>query len=111
MSDVSTTEVRECVACGRTLKNPKYRYCSKRCWANSAERMRRLKEWRAKRAALGLPSLPLPSEIAAECLAIQSKWSDAERIERMRPDWRPIRWEILCVPGSDGSPLIKGAVR
>ena len=100
MSDIQISdEVRECRACGRTLKNAKYRYCCKKCWANSAERMRRLKEWRARRAALGLPPLPLPDEIAAQCLEIQKSWSDEERARRA-PHLAPVRWELLCVPGA-----------
>jgi hypothetical protein len=90
---------KECLGCGRTLKNPrKYRYCSKRCYVRSAEHKRRLRAWHAKRAALGLPRVPLPAEIAAECIAIQAMWSDAERVARMRPDLRPIPWELQCVP-------------
>jgi hypothetical protein len=32
---------------------------------------------------------PTPTEIAAECLLIQSTWTAAERMKRLRPDLRP----------------------
>lgn len=33
---------------------------------------------------------PTPSEIRAACAEIQSEWSDAERLQRMRADARPV---------------------
>jgi hypothetical protein len=48
----------------------------------------------------GLPVLPTPEEIKDACRAIQSTWSDTGRISRMRPDMRPIPWELLYVPGA-----------
>lgn len=36
-----------------------------------------------------LPDDPSPAEIAAACLQIQSRWAPAERLKRLRPDWRP----------------------
>ena len=32
---------------------------------------------------------PSPEEIAAACLAIQSEWSETERMKRLRCDLRP----------------------
>ena len=32
---------------------------------------------------------PSPEEIALACLAIQSEWSEAERLKRLRCDLRP----------------------
>ena len=32
---------------------------------------------------------PTPEQIAATCLEIQSKWTNAQRFERFRSDWRP----------------------
>ncbi len=32
---------------------------------------------------------PSLGEIAAACLQIQSRWNPAERLRRMRTDWRP----------------------
>jgi hypothetical protein len=97
---------KECRACGRTLKNPANRYCSKRCYTRSALHKKRLRAWHARRAALGLPSLPTPPEIAAECLEIQATWSESERTSRMRPDLRPVPWELQCVPDLTSSPRI-----
>ncbi len=48
-------------------------------------------------------TVPTPEEIERECEAIQREWSEAERIEGMRPDQRPIPWELPCVPFS-GTP-------
>jgi hypothetical protein len=33
---------------------------------------------------------PTPEQIAAECLLIQQTWTPAERLRRLRPDWRPV---------------------
>ena len=32
---------------------------------------------------------PSPEQIAAVCLLIQTGWTPAERLRRLRPDWRP----------------------
>ena len=32
---------------------------------------------------------PSPEQIAAICLEIQQTWTPAQRLERMRADWRP----------------------
>jgi hypothetical protein len=82
--------VRECVHCGRRLKNPKARYYSPACYVRSKER-------RERRRAAGLPTVPTPAEIAAECLEIQKTWSAAEFAQRA-PHLAPVRWELLCVP-------------
>ena len=36
------------------------------------------------------PKDPTPEQIAAECLLIQSGWSDRERLSRLRSDQRPM---------------------
>jgi hypothetical protein len=33
---------------------------------------------------------PSPEEIAELCLLIQADWSPAERLRRLRADWRPM---------------------
>jgi hypothetical protein len=35
------------------------------------------------------PQDPSPTEIAAACLEIQSTWTEAERLKRLRADLRP----------------------
>lgn len=35
------------------------------------------------------PNNPTEAEIAAACLAIQAGWTEAERLRRLRADWRP----------------------
>jgi hypothetical protein len=35
------------------------------------------------------PNDPTPAEIAAACLLIQSTWTEAERMKRLRSDLRP----------------------
>ena len=72
-------DTKQCRGCGRTLNNHKNNYCSKLCYVRSVEHRRRLREWHAMRKAAGLPPLPMPAEIASECLEIQKTWSDAER--------------------------------
>jgi hypothetical protein len=94
--------VYECRSCGKPLKDPKARWCSRGCWTRSKERRQRLREWRAKRMAAGLPTVPTVEEIKAACEEIQEEWTLEERIERMRVDQRPIRWEIQMVPYSAG---------
>ena len=44
---------------------------------------------------------PTQEQIAAECKLIQAMWSDAERVGRMRVDWRPIGWEVRLVAAAD----------
>ena len=34
--------------------------------------------------------IPTPEEIAERCAAIQATWTPAERMRRMRHDWRPL---------------------
>jgi hypothetical protein len=33
---------------------------------------------------------PSPEQIAAACAEIRAGWSDAERMKRLRFDWRPV---------------------
>lgn len=33
---------------------------------------------------------PTPEEIRQACLLIQAAWTEAERLKRLRPDWRPV---------------------
>jgi hypothetical protein len=37
-----------------------------------------------------LARLPTQAEIAARCAKIREGWSEAERVSRLRCDWRPV---------------------
>lgn len=36
---------------------------------------------------------PTPAEITEACREIQSEWTEAERLRRLRADWRP-EWRV-----------------
>ncbi len=94
----SALDVQMCRACGRPVSNRAARYCSRGCWMASDERRRRIRVFWAERVT---QSDPTQEQIAAECKLIQAMWSDAERVGRMRVDWRPIGWEVRLVAAAD----------
>ena len=100
MSDEPTvTAVRLCKGCGRPTKGSTW--CSRGCWIRSAERLRRIREWRAARKAAGLPidpPPPSPEQIQAECAEIRKGWTAA--------DFGPRRTTVIVrrtLPRSDGN--------
>lgn len=79
---VGVGKPRTCRRCRRRFL-PTGRGCSTRC--------KRCRESGKLCDPVGDPS---PDEIREACLAIQASWSEAERIERMRCDRRPVLVEI-----------------
>lgn len=73
---------RACETCGQPCRR---RFCSAACHAASREHT---------------AEKPTPAEIAERAAEIRAEWSDEVRIERMRPDFRPVPWVAREV-GSD----------
>lgn len=44
------------------------------------------------------PGAPTPEQIAERAAAIRAEWSPAERMKRLRYDWRPLRWSLPGAP-------------
>ena len=44
------------------------------------------------------PGAPTPEEIAERAAEIRAGWSPAERMKRLRVDWRPLRWSLPGAP-------------
>jgi hypothetical protein len=99
MSDLEVSTVNACVVCGRPTKGSSEQGLCQPCSTRSERRLRRVRAWRARRVALGLPVPPTPEEIAAECLEIQKTWSPSEFGQRA-PHLAAKRWELLCIPGA-----------
>lgn len=76
-----------CPNCGEPVLRDGRRYCSRFCASESEER-------RYRGQVVYSEPPPSPAEIAERCAAIRAEWSDEVRIERMRPDLRPQRWEV-----------------
>jgi len=89
--------MRRCSHCDKPFvtTKPSVRFCGRACSLRWAEQPTLIPEQVEESDDEPIQEWPLPEEIAAACAAIQETWSPAERIRRMRADWRPQRWRTM----------------
>ena len=75
-----------CPVCGRATPadRPDARFCSRQCWLDSDLSNVRQSD-------------PSPELIRSRASRIRGEWSQAQLLERLRHDERPLAWELVCV--------------
>lgn len=94
----------QCLMCGKVIKDTRKgtrrKYCSTRCYhlSPAGSRAGNLSIGRNRDGPRVIeaddPPPPSRKEIAAMCAEIRAGWSEEERLQRLRVDWRPQAWEV-----------------
>ncbi|MDZ4684517.1 MAG: hypothetical protein SH850_05460 [Planctomycetaceae bacterium] len=79
-----------CPVCGEPVLRDGRRFCSRTCAVQSEER-------RYRGEVVYCEPPPTPQEIAERAAEIRAEWTDEVRIDRMRPDHRPLPWVVPSV--------------
>src|SRR5689334_15141269 len=91
--DRETMGMANCIACGAPLPRRErgQRYCSRRCFHSHPPPR---------------PPDPTPAEIAARAALIRAGWTEAERVKRLRVDWRDLDWKVPLLHVSELQGLV-----